>query len=59
MEHLILLIGLFLNGPDTDIKVLDKFTNPADCEEIRENLQQNDPDPRYKYFCRPVEFTIT
>jgi len=57
MEHLILLIGLFLNGPQTDVRILQQFTNPKACHQAAEKRAAR-ADQRYRFFCRPVKGTV-
>jgi hypothetical protein len=60
MEHLILLIGLFLGGQQPDVKILDKFVHPDSCNRQAEMLNrkaQTDQAP-YRFYCRPVNATV-
>lgn len=60
METLILLIGLYLGSPEPDIKILDKFANPKECNMRVEGLNQKAKTEQapYRFFCRPVSGTV-
>jgi hypothetical protein len=60
MEHLILLIGIFLGGPQPDVKIMDKFMNPQLCMRQAKDLntKAKTEDAPYRFYCRPVSATV-